>query len=425
MYTEDALGNRTWLAYDGLGRQIKTVANAVGAATDNGVKDPRSPYYNPVVNLPDRDVMALTTYDANGRVMWTQDALERKSWSAYDSLGRLVRTIANATGNETGGGPLDPRSPAYVRRSNTDQDVVTQTVYDSQGRVSATVDPQGNRTHHEYDALGRRIKTIANFVDGVYNANFPDEDRIQTTVYDLAGRVVETLDAAGIRTRYEYDRLGRRIKTIVNYADGVFSSAAPDEDLISVTTYNKAGQVVAATDARGTQTAFTYDKAGRRLTITQAADSPLASVAYLLRQGRMRAAPLSRASDHTASAGCQGVRATGCSCAQRPIQRPQLNRGIFLRPGKPPHHRDRSGGQRRRHRLLQGRAGAVHHRPGGHGDAVPLRRAAPPHPRGGGLCEQRRRPHQMGVEQRLEAQRRDGDQSWDEQRPERHRGRHL
>src|SRR5690606_30908850 len=79
--------------------------------------------------------------------------------------------------------------------------------------------------------------------DGAGNAidhgSANDQNQISTTAYDLAGRDTATRDALGVETRYEYDRLGRRVKTIVNYVDGVFNPTAPDEDLVSLTVYNK------------------------------------------------------------------------------------------------------------------------------------------------------------------------------------------
>ena len=91
--------------------------------------------------------------------------------------------------------------------------------------------------------------------------------------------MTQSRDAAGWK-RYAYDALGRRIETTTNYVDGAFNPTAPDEDLISTTSYNKGGQVASTTDVRGTETSFTYDALGRRLTVTQAAGSPLATTAY-------------------------------------------------------------------------------------------------------------------------------------------------
>jgi len=278
LYTVNLNGEKTWAAYDGLGRAVKTVVNAVGTATDNGVNDPRSATYVES-GSPDRDYISRTQYDLNGRVQWTIDPLGRKTWYVYDNLGRQVKVVQNCTW--VSGTPA-PEDPTYVGQHATDtaKDVISQTVYDAQGRVWKTLDSRGNEVRFEYDVLGRRSKTTRNYVDGVYNTATPDEDLIDTVTYDLAGRVSKAIDNAANETRFEYDVAGRRTKVIQNYQDGIYSAAQPDRDLISLTAYNKGGQVTTATDARGTQTAFTYDPAGRSLTVVQAAGSALATTSY-------------------------------------------------------------------------------------------------------------------------------------------------
>jgi YD repeat-containing protein len=69
--------------------------------------------------------------------------------------------------------------------------------------------------------------------------------------------------------------------TIANYVDGVYDSDFPDEDLIQTTSYNKGGQVTATSDVRGTQTAFAYDAAGRQREVTHEAGSAQASSDYI------------------------------------------------------------------------------------------------------------------------------------------------
>lgn len=288
LYTVDPLGNRTWPTYDGLGRVVKTVANAVGTATDNGPRDPRSPLYGASI-AADKDLISLTTYDSNGYVMWTQDALGRRTWFAYDTVGRQIKTIANAVGTATDNGRNDPRSPLYAPSAAADQDLISQTVYDAQGRVSMTIDTLSSQTKYVYDSLGRRIQTIANFVTGVYNPLRPDQDLISTTVYDTAGRVAATVDARGTRTTFSYDRAGRRLT--------VTQAAGTPLATTSYTCYDKSGRVLRtiqnwrpaptdpSPDARDAQgnwlfnpntygpandrnlvTTFTVDRLGRQLT---------------------------------------------------------------------------------------------------------------------------------------------------------------
>lgn len=319
--TQDPMQVLTWLVYDGLGRQVKTITNYI----DQG-EDPAEWVWDTGNNRweqsngtaiahgtnNDENIITVMVYDSDGRVQETQDVLGRINRSVYDTRGRLIRTVANFVdqGEDpslwvwNSGWKQSDGTTAIGHGTDHDENVVASTVYDAQGRVSQSIDRRNNVTQYVYDSLGRRVKTIANYIaqgssdpadwlwdatdvrweDGAGSAisfgSDNDQNRITATTYDLGGRVIRTRDAAGIETRYEYDALGRRIQSIANYVNGVYSSSFPDEDLISTTVYNKGGQVVSVTDVRDTETAFTYDHAGRRLTITQAVGTALASVSY-------------------------------------------------------------------------------------------------------------------------------------------------
>lgn len=117
------------------------------------------------------------------------------------------------------------------------------------------------------------------------------------------GRVLETRATDGTITRMVYDGLGRRVMTIGNYAsngdnpalwewddadeqweesDGtaIDHNTDNDQNLISLTVYNNAGQVISSRDARGTVTGFVYDDAGRRVSGVQAVDTHLETRNY-------------------------------------------------------------------------------------------------------------------------------------------------
>jgi len=236
MYTADTLDRRSWSAYDGLGRAVRTIANATGMATDGSARDPRALNYNPVTSASDVDLISTTTYDSNGFVLWTQDPIGRKTWQGYDQIGRQIKTIGNAVGAATNDGPTDPRISRYLVSSAPDQDIITQTQYDSLGRVAATFDSVGHQTRYTYDRLGRTIKTIANFVTGTYNPAVPDQDLTSTTAYDLAGRVSATVDSRGTQTAFVYDRAGRRL--------AVTQAAHTPLATTSYTCYDKSGRVL-------------------------------------------------------------------------------------------------------------------------------------------------------------------------------------
>lgn len=312
----------TRLVYDGLNRVVRSIANFVDQGEDPALwvwnsgwkKSNGTTAIGHGVNN-DQNIVTDTVYNADGRVQETRDVLGRVTRTVYDLAGRVFRTIINYVPQGTSA-PYNwvwnngwkqsnaGGAPAIVHGADNDENQVTSTLYDAQGRVAQTIDHQNKGTLRLYNVLGRQVSTIVNYVvqgssnpaNWVWSStnqrwengagspiNFGtdnDQNRITTTTYDLAGRVVRSRDAAGVETCYEYDTLGRRIKTTANYVDGVFNANTPDEDVVSTTSYNKAGQVISTTDTRGTTTAFTYDDAGRRLTVTQANGTALARTDY-------------------------------------------------------------------------------------------------------------------------------------------------
>lgn len=336
--TRDVLGRLSYSVFDGFGRTVKTITNYVAQSTEPDIWTWRAVsgvfawrISDEVgVDTPidfgannDQNVITQTEYDGNGRVLSTRDSLGRQTYNVYDVLGRQVKTVTNFLALLTFPSQWEWRDVGGVfawRLSDTndtlvhsdpaksDENVITETVYDDQGRVQYTRDNRGNVTYNVYTVNGRQRMTIINYlpltetpdqwiwrdVSGVWAwrqsdtndalvTHSADNDQnifTATEETDILGRVLSVRDHVGIETRYSYDALGRRIQTITNYVDGSFNPANPDEDLISLTAYNKAGQVVTTTDVRGTETAFTYDAAGRRLTVTQAANTGLATTSY-------------------------------------------------------------------------------------------------------------------------------------------------
>ncbi|OHX11189.1 hypothetical protein BI347_15905 [Chromobacterium sphagni] len=157
--------------------------------------------------------------------------------------------------------------------------------YDAFGRLTDSVDANGNASHRDYDKLGRQIATQDARHGGqsaVYDAfgrELSHTDALghtTTTVYDDAsgtvtvtqpgnlqtvsqknayGETVKLIDALGHATTYQYNRDGQLQSTTT--AAGTSSSA-----------YDSAGQLITATDARGIKTRYSYDAAGRVLSRT-------------------------------------------------------------------------------------------------------------------------------------------------------------
>ena len=149
----------------------------------------------------------------------------------YDTLGRSIKTIRSAS-NPSYNLSLDPALSSYSPSANADQDLITSTSYDAQGRVLLTTDSLGSVTRPVYDGLNRQVRTIANFVDqgedpslwvwssannrwqksggtAIDHGTKNDQNIITESIYDSDGRVQETRDVLGRLSHNVYDSAGR------------------------------------------------------------------------------------------------------------------------------------------------------------------------------------------------------------------------
>jgi YD repeat-containing protein len=190
-------------------------------------------------------------------------------------------------------------------------------VEDRNGRVAFAIATDGAVTHFDYDIMGQVVATTrfatkrptaampnVDDMESWASANaVPAQDRITRNSYDETGRLIETIDPEGYRTRYEYDAGGRLVATLrysqrfaagngtgtVSYGPYVATTYAYDvlDRLIGMTapngvahsyTYAANGlmefDIVAAGTADERRTRFEYDGAGRVVTTYAAWDRP-------------------------------------------------------------------------------------------------------------------------------------------------------
>ena len=208
-------------------------------------------------------------YDNAGHVISTisteLSATNRKNFSRkqftaawYDPMGRSVASAQFGTN----GGKVFRRSAAVPARS--DDVLVTETRYDSTtGRVFSTIDPAGKDHRTFVDAIGRTVRTVANFTGtGVITASTPDENVTVEMTYHSSGKIA-TLTAKNATTgdqvtAYEYDGFGRLFREF--YPDSQNSL----DDCIEYR-YNYLGAVVEKRDQNGTIHSYEYDNLGRLL----------------------------------------------------------------------------------------------------------------------------------------------------------------
>jgi YD repeat-containing protein len=351
-YGYDVNGRVTRMVYDGLGRQTKTIVNYVAQGTSNPAnwvfegavwkQSAGGTAINHGVAF-DQNIISETVYDADGRLAVSRSVEGLEQRPAYDSLGRQTHSVQNFVNKSPVYEPIatwiwesgvwkDKANGASIQRgTGFDQNIIAHTVYDEQGRVLQTRDARGVLTRMVYDALGRRVKTINNFVaqstapetwawneaqqrwEGGSGVAIDfgvakNQNLISETRYDRVGRVSQTRDVAGKVTLYLYDRVGRRVRTIANYVAQGSSDPAQwvyravnalwawrqsassdtlinfgtnfDQNHLSDSVFNQAGQVTSARDARGTATTFAYDRAGRRRSSTLASGTGIAVSDY-------------------------------------------------------------------------------------------------------------------------------------------------
>ncbi|SMC27724.1 YD repeat-containing protein [Andreprevotia lacus DSM 23236] len=213
----DAVGALRSVDYNAFGEAL--TASAV--ATDGGWRA-ESREYDKLGHLRFSRVSGTVTenrYDTFGRLIAQIDALGRTTTTAYDGDGRIVQVT-------------DPTGASRY------------TSYDMLGRVYSTTDGNGKTTRYAYNGTTREASVTT------------PEGVAVTTQRNAQGEVVKVTNGEGHITTYLYDRNGQRIAEV----DG-----ANEVDLVSTTSYDKAGNVI-ETNAHGVITRFSYDASGRVLT---------------------------------------------------------------------------------------------------------------------------------------------------------------
>ncbi|GAA0378051.1 hypothetical protein GCM10009541_20670 [Micromonospora gifhornensis] len=276
--TRDANGNWSVVEYDAVGR---VVAEQAPAYTPPGSSTPIVP-------------RSTQAYDTAGQLVSVTDPAGRVTRYEYDQLGRVSKTIAPNDGAST-----------YT--------------YDDLGNMLSSTDPTGAVTTATYDYLGRTVTTTEvvrqqgtnHTTLYAYNAQgWPSVVTSATgvtssTEYNVLGEPTSVLDGANNRTRYEYDAEGRTTRSI--RPDGSYSTVdydlagrairtterAPGGALLSeqVARYDRAGNMVSSTDARGTTTTFEYDATGvltKQIQPISASDSIVTTFGYDLEGNRTR-----------------------------------------------------------------------------------------------------------------------------------------
>ena len=251
----DALGNQTIYTYDSRGNVLSKT-------------DPMGNITNYI-------------YDAADNVICQIDALNNRTNYHYDSQGRLTELI-QADGStytftcDTADNITSVTDPVgnTISYSYDNQNrciavydgygnLVEQNTYNYAGDITKTSDALGNLTYTRYDSERQVIAMTKTSGEQESQASY---------IYDAAGRIIQTIDAADNPVTITYDTLGN-ITSMTN-AGGHTTTYQYDDrgNLIEETnpiqattryTYNASDLLESITNAAGDKTTYTYDLLGR------------------------------------------------------------------------------------------------------------------------------------------------------------------
>ncbi|WP_140637435.1 RHS repeat protein, partial [Methylibium rhizosphaerae] len=252
-YVVDGTGAVVEFKYDDNGNVTERIAYArpIDLAAWSGTSDPA------VVADAARDRRTVTTYDALDRATFVTDAAGSVTQNVYDDNGNVVRRI------RLGHNRADDRVSVYE--------------YDAANRLTWQADPTGAVTRTEYDANGN-VTRMTRFAQPVIAGTSPAgvsadsaADRVTSTAYDRANRVVHSTDAEGYVTTTAYDTAARTTTTTRHFKKPATAGALPtasEFDQTTTWTYDTAGRLFTSVDAEGGRESFTYDGLGNRKTFT-------------------------------------------------------------------------------------------------------------------------------------------------------------
>jgi RHS repeat-associated protein len=265
-YTFDEVGNQV-AVIDELGRKTETVYDTKNL---------------PIAVFQVDGSTTRTSYDGNGRVLARADELGNTTRYQYDAAGRLLENT-DALGQQT---RYTYDVFGNLSRITDRRGAATEYAYDKLNRVTQVRGPDGLVTTTDYDANGNATRSVRYDFSGL--GDIPDDprtlslqlQRVEQSVYDVANRRTQqidalnqstyfTYDAAGRLTAQQdalgrisnvhYDQAGRKIRLMAADPDG----AGPLSSPVTTYTLDAAGNVLALRDPLNRSTTFEYDGRNR------------------------------------------------------------------------------------------------------------------------------------------------------------------
>ncbi|MCF2134311.1 MULTISPECIES: RHS repeat domain-containing protein [Mycetohabitans] len=211
--------------------------------------------------------LSVALFDAEGRMVWSQDGRGSRSRQVFDVLGRPVATYVQPSGEAERCherilyGEHEPQASAYNLKGHVAR------YYDTAGQVRIA----GYTIHGKSLQDTRRL--LAN---RAASANWAGEDEAAWTArlsaeawttkrrYGALGEPVTQTDAKGHRHRFHLDLAGRLQASWLKLAD-----ARDEQIIVDGIQYTAAGQLLSQTAGNGIVTAYGYEAETQRLLYTR------------------------------------------------------------------------------------------------------------------------------------------------------------
>ncbi len=212
----------------------------------------------------------------------TADGLSHTFTTAYDAASRPT-SVTDPLSIAVSQTVFDSAGRVTQRKNGLNN--TTQFFYDMAGRLSYTLDPMNRRVDHTYDFAGRNL-TLKNRLDRTFTTgygsdglpdtfSYPSGRQSSVTARDLVGRPSTLQEPSGQQTTLTYEGMGRvrtkadGVGTITWTFDGEGNPTNVAQGATNIgRTFDNLGRVLTCTDTAGNTVSYAYDNEGNTASIT-------------------------------------------------------------------------------------------------------------------------------------------------------------
>lgn len=211
--------------------------------------------------------LSVALFDAEGRMVWSQDGRGSRSRQVFDVLGRPVATYVQPSGE----------AERCHERILYGEHEPQASAYNLKGQVARYYDTAGQVRIAGYTIHGKSLQDTRRLLaNRAASANWAGEDEAAWTArlsaeawttkrrYGALGEPVTQTDAKGHRHRFHLDLAGRLQASWLKLAD-----ARDEQIIVDGIQYTAAGQLLSQTAGNGIVTAYGYEAETQRLLYTR------------------------------------------------------------------------------------------------------------------------------------------------------------